>query len=126
MYFHIDDIEKSKKFDSIKETFDIQLGILHKEEISSRKLEEKASMLTNGYIKRFNVITKKFDGLVTEIGELKMKKKVYEELKLGEDYSMLKRKRYYEDSIDKIKEQENIMQERYKRYQDRINELENL
>jgi hypothetical protein len=126
MYFHVDDIEKSKKFDSIKENFDVQLGILNKEDNLSKKLEEKAKVLTTGYMKRLTALCKKYDETLSNIDNLKIKKKVYEDLKVAEDHAMLRRKRNLEESIEKIKEKENSLQQMYKIYNDRITELENI
>jgi pre-mRNA-splicing factor CDC5/CEF1 len=126
MYFHVDDIEKSKKFDSIKENYDVQLGLLNKEENISKKLEEKAKVLTTGYLKRLSGLCKKYDDTLMANEDLRIKKKIYSDLKEAEDLAIHRRKAYIEESIEKIKDKESSLQKMYKIYQERISELENI
>jgi pre-mRNA-splicing factor CDC5/CEF1 len=126
MYFHVDDIEKSKKFDSIKENYDVQLGFINKEENISKKLEEKAKILTTGYQKRLLGLIKKYDDTLTTIEHLKRNRTIYNNLKENENKAIQGRKAYIEESIEKIKDKESSLQKLYKIYQERIFELENI
>jgi pre-mRNA-splicing factor CDC5/CEF1 len=126
MFFHIGDMEKSKKFDALQESFNIEKNIFNKDEIISKKLEEKAAMLTKGYLKRFQMFMNKYKELTISIQDLKTQVNVYKELKCQEDKAIRKRQDNIEEENRKLKLKQNELQLLYKKYQEKIEELEKI
>jgi pre-mRNA-splicing factor CDC5/CEF1 len=126
MFFHIEDMEKSKKFDSLQETFKNGKSVFIKEEIISKKLEEKATMLTNGYLKRFHTHLNKFSELSSNINELKTQHALYSEMKLQEEKAIKRRQNSIDEDIQRLKIKNKELQGTYKKYSEKIEELEKI
>lgn len=123
-YCHLSEIETNQIFDSYKEMFEIKKDIITAEDHLTRKLEEKANILTNGYVKRNELINKNINALVLDILELKEKEINYLIMKNNEDTAIIKREQLLKLDIERIKEKERKLQSLYRNYQNKINELE--
>jgi pre-mRNA-splicing factor CDC5/CEF1 len=123
-YCHLSEIEPSQRFDSYSELFQFRESLLTKEENIAKKLEEKAALLTNGYLKRYTNMVKEYSDLNNSINSLKIKNKIYIQMKEQEDKAIIKRESECEILVAKLKERESELQKTYKKYSEIINELE--
>jgi hypothetical protein len=87
-------------------------------------LEEKATMLTNGYLKRFHTFFNKYKELTDCINELKTQSILYSEMKSQEEKAIIRRQNNMEEENRRLKMKNNEMQELYKKYLEKIDELE--
>ena len=126
MYFHEDDMDLPKKFDSVKEIFELQTKLVNRENNLCKKQEEKAQVLTMGYLKKLEVLLEKYNSMTQNIEDLRIKKNVYSDLKQAEELAMVNRQKYLNESIKLFSEKEKELQDKYKRYKDKVEELENI
>jgi len=103
-YIDKSQLENSNICELLEENFDNKIVFLEKLEESSRKLEEKASLLTNGYIKRYNTISKSINELNEKYSELKNLNIVYKNFLEQDKISIEKRKNDYQEKSLKNKE----------------------
>ena len=126
MFFQLDDMEKSKKFDSLQDSFNRGKNILNKEEIISKKLEEKASVLTNGYLKRLATFTNKYNELTNSIEGLKTQYDNYHRMSVLEDKSILRRQSSLDEENKKLKMKNHELQGVFNKYTGKIEEIEKI
>ena len=126
MFFHLDDMEKSKKFVSLQESFNLEKNILNKEEIISKKLEEKATMLTRGYLKRFETFLNRYKDLTGSIEELKKQHNIYSGMRVQEEKAIMRRQNCIEDENRQLKAKNTELQALYKRYSEKVEEIEKI
>ena len=125
MYFPESEISKGKKFDSFQSDFKNYLSELSAKSLMSKKLGEKASILTNGYLKRFGSDIAIFKELSETIDDLQFKREIFDELKEKEKLICQKRIRDQEIFLDALKFKEEKLQEKYKMLLKKKEELEN-
>jgi pre-mRNA-splicing factor CDC5/CEF1 len=125
-YHYISEQNDAAKFESIKENIDISKSLLVKEDNISKKLEEKGKILTNGFMKRFLTLNSRYEELILNIRDLNTKKNVYEQLRDMEKEAIIKRKNDMLEYLQKLKNRENELQAAHKRFQERLEELQNL
>jgi hypothetical protein len=125
-YIYIGDNEDNLRFDHYANVFETNKKNFEKESANCKKLEDKANLITNGYIKRSQVLSKQYDELLNKIQELKNLNVVYKTLEDQDKKTIDKRKISLQDNIVAIMEKEKRLQGVYKRYVDKIEELEKL
>ncbi len=81
-------------------------------------------MLTNGYLKRFHTFFNKYKELTDCINELKTQSILYSEMKSQEEKAIIRRQNNMEEENRRLKMKNNEMQELYKKYLEKIDELE--
>jgi len=86
-------------------------------------MEEKANLLTAGYIKRFNSLIESYNNYKKEIEELKRLKVVFEILYEQEKNSITNRKNELEKELNIFKEKERKLQRTYKRLKEKLSIL---
>jgi len=118
-------VKDQAKFDHLNEIFSLRSKALEKEEANCKKIEDKANLLTAGYMKRYQTLSENFEKYTKEIEDLKRMKSVYETLYEQEKVSMVKRKNHLENEIIIFKEKERKLQRRYKRYKEQLTLLQN-
>jgi pre-mRNA-splicing factor CDC5/CEF1 len=123
-YCHSDEFEYAQRFDSYSEMFEVKNSIITKEDTISKKLGEKAALLTNGYLKRYNGLIKQYDELNNAVIDLRIRNRIYSELKEQEEKAIVQRERNQEDIIARLKETESDLQMIYKKHMDELKELE--
>ena len=122
----LEDNENSLKFDNYSTMFDLQKKNFEKDSINCKKLEDKANLITNGYIKRSQILAKQYDDLLNKINELKTLNNVYKTLEEQDKMTIEQRKITFQDKIVQIMEKEKRLQRVYKSFVDKIEELEKL
>ena len=100
--------------------------LFFKEEANCKKLHDKANVITNGYIKRSQNLNKHYDELISKIDELKNLNIVYKTLEEQDKQSIDKRKNHLQNNVLIIMEKEKKLQAVFKKYNDKIAELEKL
>ena len=123
-FYHKSEVKDQEKFDHLNEVFNLRSNALIKEEAECKKVEDKANLLTAGYMKRFHTLNETFNTYSKEIEELKRMKSVYEILYTQERSSIVKRKNDLENEINIFKEKERSLQRKYRRYKDKLAKLE--
>jgi len=122
-FYHINEVKDHEKFDHKNQVFEIGAKYIEKEELYCKKMEEKANLLTAGYIKRFNSLIESYNNYKKEIEELKRLKVVFETLYEQEKNSITNRKNELEKELNIFKEKERKLQRTYKRLKEKLSNL---
>ena len=126
IFVHSSEIEGNAKFESYASLFENRKKIFEKEEASCKKFEEKANVITNGYMKRLQILGQQYEGLINKIDDLKILNNVYKVQDEQDKQSIEIRKKDIQNKVLKIMDKERILQGAFKIYSDKIGELEKL
>ena len=120
------EVGESLKFDYLSNLFEEKKKLFQKDEINCKKLYDKSNVIINGYIKRSQILCQQFDELIAKIHEFKNLNIVYKTLEEQDKLSIEKRKLNLQSNVLKIMDKERNLQAVFKKYNDKISELEKL
>ena len=125
-YEHSREVGESLKFDYLSNLFEEKKKLFQKDEINCKKLYDKSNVIINGYIKSSQILCQQFDELIENIHEFKNLIIVYKNLVEQDKLSIEKRKLNLQSNVLKIMDKERNLQAVFKKYNDKISELEKL
>ena len=113
-----DDLTEHYEFE-----FETKTKALKKDVALSKSYENKINILFKGYMNRYESLNKQYHILAGDIEKEKLMNKIYNKILIQEQLAISQRMKEKEDNIKLLKEKESKLQQRYRKFQEQLDDL---